>query len=145
VKNEMREYFESLYSEYVAERGLPEMSDECVGAVERREFARNAFHGCTGMGGYAAARMWDRLTKAERQREVLAEALRKAHAEIINVQANYHRIALQKIPAGNAMKRLFPIWRIMSTALRECGLLRAQDDPSMIPAAWLPGAEEEEG
>lgn len=68
------------------------------------------------------------LDEAERQRDLLAGALRKAHEEIISVQKNYQKIAQRKIPASSAMKRLFPIGRIMSAALRDCGLLRPCDD-----------------
>ncbi len=59
-----------------------------------------------------------RLAEVECQREVLAEALREMARGGCNALA-------------------------ARAALRSCGLLRPQDDPSMIPAAWLPGAEEE--
>lgn len=73
-----------------------------------------------------------RLAEAERHREVLADALRgvldpRTYGEWWVTPA-YDKAA-----------------EVARTALDECGLLRAQDDPAMIPAAWLPGAEEEEG
>lgn len=88
------------------------------------------------MGAFAAERMWDRLAEAERHREVLADALR----EVVRLgwsadsASTTHALLMQRQATRGAEK-----------ALRECGLLRPQDDPAMIPAAWLPGAEEDEG
>lgn len=72
------------------------------------------------------------------QREVLADALRDAFRRL-------NRIAMMTNGTGmqDVYNEAYP--GKVRKALEECGLLRAQYDPSMIPAAWLPGAEEEEG
>lgn len=76
--------------------------------------------------------MRTRLAEAERHREVLADALR-----VISYGGCCETPGCtEEDPKCDA--------RTARAALRECGLLRPQDDPDMIPAAWLPGAEEEE-
>lgn len=67
------------------------------------------------------ASLYASLAEAERQREVLAEALRE-------------------IAAGGRRGKSDGV--IALDALRECGLLRPQDDPSQVPSVWLNPNEE---